>query len=67
VYVSDTRRAERDFGWQPRVNVDEGVRRLWAWVMALESRCGSADAKRANGVVQRPVTRPNVALSNPSA
>src|SRR6266852_4871064 len=35
VYVSDTRRAARDFGWQPRVGLDEGLRRLWQWARTL--------------------------------
>ncbi|HEV7666815.1 MAG TPA: GDP-mannose 4,6-dehydratase [Chloroflexota bacterium] len=35
VYVSDTRKAESDFGWQPLVSVDEGLRRLWAWALTL--------------------------------
>jgi CDP-paratose 2-epimerase len=35
VYVSDTRRAERDFGWRPLVSVDEGLERLWQWATAL--------------------------------
>jgi CDP-paratose 2-epimerase len=32
VYVSDIRKASRDFGWEPKVDVDEGVRRLFDWV-----------------------------------
>ena len=32
VYVSNTGAAARDFGWHPRVGLDEGLRRLWAWV-----------------------------------
>lgn len=34
VYVSDTRKALRDFGWQPEVGREEGVRRLGEWVNA---------------------------------
>lgn len=34
VYVSDTRKAERDFGWTPRVSVDAGLGRLWDWIQA---------------------------------
>jgi CDP-paratose 2-epimerase len=34
VYVSDTRKALRDFGWQPEVSREEGVRRLGEWVAA---------------------------------
>jgi CDP-paratose 2-epimerase len=32
IYVSDIRKAERDLGWHPRVNVEEGIRRLYDWV-----------------------------------
>ena len=32
IYVSDIRKALRDFGWEPKVDVDEGVRRLFDWV-----------------------------------
>jgi CDP-paratose 2-epimerase len=32
VFVSDIRKASHDFGWEPRVDVAEGVRRLHAWV-----------------------------------
>jgi CDP-paratose 2-epimerase len=34
VYVSDIRKAERDFGWSPKIGVDEGVGRLFDWVRA---------------------------------
>jgi CDP-paratose 2-epimerase len=32
IYVSDIRKAGRVFDWQPKVDVDEGVRRLVEWV-----------------------------------
>jgi CDP-paratose 2-epimerase len=32
VFYCDTRRAARDFGWSPRVGVEEGVERLAAWI-----------------------------------
>jgi CDP-paratose 2-epimerase len=35
IYVSDTRKAQRDFGWAPRVGIDEGLGRLWAWAGVL--------------------------------
>ena len=38
VYVSDTRKAHRDFGWQPSVGVDEGLERLWEWAQVLTHR-----------------------------
>jgi CDP-paratose 2-epimerase len=34
VFVSDIRRMAHDLGWQPRVNVEEGITRLWDWVAA---------------------------------
>ena len=37
VYISDIRRAAADFGWQPQVAKDEGVRRLLEWVRANDS------------------------------
>jgi len=32
VYVSDIRKAARELGWRPKVSVQEGVQRLFAWV-----------------------------------
>jgi CDP-paratose 2-epimerase len=32
VYVSDPRKAERSFGWQPRIGTLEGIGRLLHWV-----------------------------------
>ena len=34
IYVSDIRKAERELGWRPRVGVEEGIRRLYEWVVA---------------------------------
>jgi CDP-paratose 2-epimerase len=35
-YVSDIRKAGRYMGWHPQVDKEEGVRRLWDWVMSHE-------------------------------
>jgi CDP-paratose 2-epimerase len=51
IYVSDTRAARRDFGWQPRVSVEEGLRRLWAWTQVLRSTA----AEKTNGAVTSPL------------
>lgn len=32
VFVADTRKAERELGWMPRVSVEEGVEKLFEWV-----------------------------------
>lgn len=32
IFIADTRKAEREFGWTPRVNVRDGVRLLYEWV-----------------------------------
>lgn len=32
VYVSDIRKAKRDFGWEPQVEKREGIERLFRWV-----------------------------------
>ncbi len=34
IYVSDIRKAETLLGWRPKVGVEEGIRRLHAWVVA---------------------------------
>jgi CDP-paratose 2-epimerase len=34
IYVSDISRAKADLGWEPRIDPEEGVRRLWEWVVA---------------------------------
>jgi CDP-paratose 2-epimerase len=36
-YVSDIRKAGRHMGWQPQVNKETGIRRLWEWVSSNES------------------------------
>lgn len=35
IYVTNTSRAQHDFGWSPCVGVDEGLERLWAWAGVL--------------------------------
>jgi len=32
VYISDIRKAEKHLGWKPKINVDEGLQRLYQWV-----------------------------------
>jgi CDP-paratose 2-epimerase len=32
LYVSDIRKAKRDFGWEPKVNVKDGIKKLYIWV-----------------------------------
>jgi len=34
IYVSDIRKAKRDLGWSPQVGIEEGIERLYRWVMA---------------------------------
>jgi CDP-paratose 2-epimerase len=33
VFVCDIAKARREFGWTPKVGVEEGVKKLYAWVM----------------------------------
>ena len=33
IYISDTHKAARELGWQPRVGVAEGIRRLYHWII----------------------------------
>lgn len=32
IYVSDIRKAFRDFGWQPRFNLEKGIGRTFGWI-----------------------------------
>ena len=32
VFYADIRKAEKELGWKPKVNVDEGIERLFKWV-----------------------------------
>lgn len=49
-YVSDTRKFQRATGWQPRVGIDEGLRRLCDWMRyeidATPQKIGAPDAGR---------------------
>ncbi len=72
VYVSDTRLAQRDFGWQPRVSVDEGLRRLWRWAQTVEGTVDSSDgvpreAPSTRSGVSLQLPRSGVAVANPGA
>ena len=40
IYVSDISRARAELGWQPRVDPEEGVRRLWEWIQANKKLFG---------------------------
>ena len=32
VFYADTRKAERDLGWKPKIDLEEGIERLFKWV-----------------------------------
>lgn len=32
IYVSDIRKAKKDFGWEPKNNVEQGIKKLYDWV-----------------------------------
>lgn len=34
VYVSNIAKARAEFGWEPRVNPEEGLTKLWEWIQA---------------------------------
>jgi CDP-paratose 2-epimerase len=44
-YVSDIRRAARDFGWQPRTRVEDGVAALIQWVSEHRDTLRSVEAE----------------------
>ena len=33
IYVSDIRKAQRELSWSPKVRLQDGVQRLWSWVL----------------------------------
>lgn len=37
VFVSDIKLAEKELGWKPKIGVDEGVKKLYAWVQQNKS------------------------------
>lgn len=37
IYVSDIRKAKRELGWQPKINLEDGIQRLFDWVTANRS------------------------------
>jgi CDP-paratose 2-epimerase len=67
VYVSDTRKAERDFGWKPRVSVEDGLRRLWHWAMELTEARAPVERKRLRTPLRVPLPQPDIAFAGPSA
>jgi CDP-paratose 2-epimerase len=40
IYVSDTRKAKADFGWEPRILPEAGMTRLWNWIVANKNLFG---------------------------
>lgn len=68
VYVSDTRKAQRDFSWQPEVDVDEGLQRLWAWAQLLNGKHRPASLESARTRLSTPaLSLQRVAQAGPSA
>jgi CDP-paratose 2-epimerase len=45
VFVCDTRKAARDFGWEPTVDVTDGLRRLAGWIRDAEPELREVLAK----------------------
>jgi CDP-paratose 2-epimerase len=68
VYVSDTRKAERDFGWRPQVDMDAGLRRLWDWAVHLAAEGRTVRTKSQRGSpIRLPIGKPGIAFAGPSA
>lgn len=32
IYISDIRKAKKDFGWEPKINIEQGIKKLYDWV-----------------------------------
>jgi CDP-paratose 2-epimerase len=68
VYISDTRKAARDFSWRPRVSVEEGLCRLWDWAQQLsESTSARAASRPKRAPLRLPIAQPDVAFAGPPA
>jgi CDP-paratose 2-epimerase len=46
VFVCDVQKAGRDFGWEPTVGIEEGIRRLAGWVSEAAASLSSVSAAR---------------------
>jgi CDP-paratose 2-epimerase len=49
VFISDISRARRDFGWSPRIGVEEGVGRLIDWIRENRALVGATGPVAAAG------------------
>jgi CDP-paratose 2-epimerase len=68
VYISDTRKAARDFGWRPQVEVEVGLRRLWDWAVHLtESRATTIRNPRRTPIALPIAKKTGIAFAGPSA
>ena len=67
VYVSDTRKAAREFGWQPRVDIDTGLRRLWDWAVHLTQAHEVVQPKPVRPPLRLPIANTGIAFAGPSA
>lgn len=34
IFIADVRKAKKEFGWEPRVTVEQGIKKLYDWIMA---------------------------------
>ena len=67
VYISDTRKAARDFGWQPQVDVEAGLRRLWEWAVHLTDGRTVTAQKQRRAPLRLPIAKTGIAFAGPSA
>jgi CDP-paratose 2-epimerase len=55
-YVSNTNKLEQTTGWRPRVSVQEGVERLYDWLLTSHPQIVGGAPIRWNGKGRRPAT-----------
>ncbi len=68
VYISDSRKAGRDFGWHPRVSIEDGLCRLWDWALQLSQSASARSTARAKRPPLRlPIAQPGIAFAGPPA
>ena len=65
--MSDTRKAQRDFGWEPRVGIDEGLRRLWDWALELTDGRVQVAPTHKSSPLGLTLPQADIAFAGPSA
>lgn len=58
VFISDISRATRDFGWRPKIGVEEGIGHLIEWISEDRAVAVAAGAREGNEIADAVATEP---------